>query len=226
MNSRTGHFEPIAREGLSFVGISAILALTAWWSNHPWLSLFFLVLAAAIASFFRNPARRPPDDDAKVVSPADGVVMEIMNNAEGPVLGKTGLTRVSIFMSIFNVHVNRWPFSGVVRKISHRPGKFLDARDPSSSILNENNSLVVDTAFGPIEVVQIAGKIARRIVWWVREGDVAEKGDRFGLIRFGSRVDVYLPDHFIACASVGSKVKAGVTVIARLAAQSDSHTGN
>lgn len=219
MNSRTGHFEPIAREGLSFVGIPAILALTAWWSNHPWLCVVFLVIGVAIASFFRNPARRSSDDDTSVVSPADGVVMEIIDNSKGPVLGNACLTRVSVFMSILNVHVNRWPFSGVIRKISHRPGKFLDARDPSSSILNEHNSIVVNTDFGAIEIVQIAGQIARRIVWWVREGDSTIKGDRFGLIKFGSRVDIYLPKSFVVCTSVGSKVKAGVSVIARLTSQ-------
>ncbi len=216
MNSRTGHFEPIAREGLVFVGVSAILALASWWSNYTWLSLVFLAITVAIASFFRNPARQSPDDVTSVVSAADGVVMEIMDNAEGPVLGNAGLTRISVFMSILNVHVNRWPFSGVIQKISHRPGKFLDARDPSSSILNENNSIVVNTDFGAIEIVQIAGQIARRIVWWVREGDPTIKGDRFGLIKFGSRVDIYMPKDFVICTSVGSKVKAGVSVIARL----------
>ncbi len=217
MSSLTGHYEPIAREGLGFVITSATLSLFAWWFNHQWVCLFFVIIAIAIASFFRNPERKPPNDKRSVVSAADGVVTEISSNAIGPILGNADLIKVSVFMSIFNVHVNRWPFSGVVHKISHRSGKFLDARDPSSSILNENNSIVIKTDFGAMEVVQIAGQIARRIVWWVREGDFTIKGDRFGLIKFGSRVDVYLPKNFVVCTSVGSKVKAGVTVIARLA---------
>lgn len=216
MNSRTGHYEPIAREGLSFVFLFASLSFLAWWFDNSWLSLFLLILTLAIASFFRNPERKPMDDEASVVSAADGIVTEIANDVGGPVLNESSLTKVSVFMSVFNVHVNRLPFSGVVEKISHRPGKFLDARDPSSSIVNENNSIVVRTDYGAVEIVQIAGKIARRIVWWVREGDLVTKGDRFGLIKFGSRVDVYLPKNFTVCVSVGSKVKAGVTVIARL----------
>lgn len=216
MNSSTGHYEPIVREGLSFVFLFASLSFLAWWFEHTWLSLFLLLLTLAMASFFRNPERKPANDEATVVSAADGVITEIANNVRGPVLNESSLTKVSVFMSIFSVHVNRWPFPGVVEKISHRPGKFLDARDPSSSILNESSSILIRTDFGAVEIVQIAGKIARRIVCWVREGDLITKGDRFGLIKFGSRVDIYLPKNFTVCASVGSKVKAGVTVIARL----------
>jgi phosphatidylserine decarboxylase len=151
-----------------------------------------------------------------LVSAADGVVMEISEKSRAPVLVDSDLTRISVFMSVFNVHVNRWPFSGRIKTISHRRGQFLDARDPASSKLNESNSIVLDTCAGEMEIVQIAGKIARRIIWWVRENDPAKKGERFGLIKFGSRVDIYLPKTFTVCAEVGSKVTAGVTVLAKL----------
>ncbi len=221
MNSRTGHFEPIAREGLIILMIPAFLSFTAWWFGFFGLSLFFLIVAVAVGFFFRNPERVSNSDEASLLSPADGVVMEITENATGPCLVQTSLTKISVFMSVFNVHVNRWPFSGVVENMAHRPGQFLDARDPSSSILNENNSIVVKTDYGPIEIVQIAGKIARRIVWWVRVGDPAIKGARFGLIKFGSRVDVYLPKTFLVCTTVGSKVRSGITVIAQLKSVTD-----
>jgi phosphatidylserine decarboxylase len=221
LNSRTGHFEPIAREGLIILLIPAFLSFMAWWFGFSGLSLFFLIVAVAVGFFFRNPERVSNSDEAGLLSPADGVVMEITENVTGPCLIQTSLTRISVFMSVFNVHINRWPFSGVVENVVHRPGQFLDARDPSSSILNENNSIVVKTDYGPIEIVQIAGKIARRIVWWVRVGDPAIKGARFGLIKFGSRVDVYLPNNFLVCTSVGSKVKSGITVIAQLKSASD-----
>jgi phosphatidylserine decarboxylase len=221
LNSRTGHFEPIAREGLIILMIPAFLSFMAWWFGFFVLSLFFLIVAVAVGFFFRNPERVSNSDEASLLSPADGVVMEITENATGPCLVQTSLTRISVFMSVFNVHVNRWPFSGVVENMAHRTGKFLDARDPSSSILNENNSIVVKTDYGPIEIVQIAGKIARRIVWWVRVGDPAIKGARFGLIKFGSRVDVYLPKTFLVCTTVGSKVRSGITVIAQLKSATD-----
>ncbi len=118
-------------------------------------------------------------------------------------------------MSIFNVHVNRWPVSGTVEKIVHVSGKFLDAREPDASAFNEHNAIVVNGDDGTIEVVQIAGKIARRIACWVAEGDQVRQGERFGLIRFGSRLDVYVPETFSFVVDVGTQVRAGVTVIAR-----------
>lgn len=216
MNSRAGHTELIAREGLSMVlGTTALFVLT-WWFDYFWLSSFFLISTTAIALFFRNPERQSPQDKNVLVSAADGVVMEISEKSRAPVLVDSDLTRISVFMSVFNVHVNRWPFSGRIKTISHRRGQFLDARDPASSKLNESNSIVLDTCAGEMEIVQIAGKIARRIIWWVRENDPAKKGERFGLIKFGSRVDIYLPKTFTVCAEVGSKVTAGVTVLAKL----------
>ncbi len=141
--------------------------------------------------------------------------VQIEQNIQSRNIPDRSLKRISIFMSIFDVHVNRWPVSGEVRKITHVPGGFVDARDPAASLTNEHNSIVLDTTDGPIEVVQIAGMIARRIACWVREGDQVRQGERLGLIRFGSRLDVYLPENFTFTVDIGMKVSAGVTIIAK-----------
>jgi phosphatidylserine decarboxylase len=216
MISRAGHYEPIAREGYPFFVPPALLALVFWWIGYPWCSLFLLAISVAVASFFRNPERVSPQEEGIVLSPADGRVVQIAENVRSEYLQDYPLTRISIFMSVLNVHVNRWPLSGVVKKITHVPGTFLDAREPAASIQNEHNSLVLDADGPKIEVVQIAGKIARRIACWVKEGDEAIQGHRFGLIRFGSRLDVYMPPSFTPAVSVGTKVRAGVTVIANI----------
>jgi len=215
MNCSPGRYEPIAREGFIFIVPPLIVSLAFWWHGYPWTSFIFLVGAIAIALFFRNPERVSPDEPGIVISAADGTVMEVVEDAQTGNLPGVALKRVSVFMSVFNVHVNRWPVSGTVRKIVYAPGRFLDAREPASSIENEHNSVILDAEDGPVEVVQIAGKIARRIVWWVNEGDTARRGERFGLIRFGSRVDVYLPQSFSIVVGIGATVRAGVTVIAR-----------
>jgi phosphatidylserine decarboxylase len=215
MISKTGHYEAIAREGYPFFVPPVILSLVFWWIGYSWISLILLILSVAVASFFRNPERISPQGPGLVLSPADGRVVQIAENVRSDYLADHPLTRISIFMSVFNVHVNRWPVSGIVRKITHVPGSFLDARNPAASVQNEHNSLVVESKDGTIEVVQIAGKVARRIVCWVREGDEAVQGQRFGLIRFGSRLDVYLPPDFHPSVSVGDMTRAGVSVIAR-----------
>jgi len=214
MICRAGHYEPIAREGLVFILPLALVALLSWWYSYPWASLFFILAAAAVALFFRNPERTPPAGDHLVLSPADGRVVEIVQDTASKQLDDYPLKRISIFMSIFNTHVNRWPVTGTVKRIHHIPGKFLDARDPAASVVNEHNSLVVRGDGFDLQVVQIAGKVARRIAWWVAEGDRVRRGQRFGLIRFGSRLDVYLPKDFSTKVTVGRKVRAGVTVIA------------
>ena len=149
-----------------------------------------------------------------MLSPADGRVVQIESNVQSRNIPDRSFKRISIFMSVFDVHVNRWPVSGSVRKITHVPGGFVDARFPAASLTNEHNSIVLDTIDGPIEVVQIAGMIARRIACWVREGDTVRQGERLGLIRFGSRVDVYLPEDFTFTVDLGTRVCAGMTVIA------------
>jgi phosphatidylserine decarboxylase len=215
MINRAGHYEPIAREGHIFIAPPGLAALAFWWFGHPWVALVLLILAVCIALFFRNPERTPPAGDGIAVSPCDGRVVELLEPAESSNAPGVPLKRISIFMSIFNVHVNRWPVSGTVEKILHVDGKFLDARDPDASLANEHNSVVLDAEGKTVEVVQIAGKIARRIACWVRVGEAATRGDRFGLIRFGSRVDVYFPPEFSFAVEVGAKVQAGVSVIAR-----------
>ena len=210
-----GHYEPIAREGLVFIVPLFLVALVSWWYGHPWVSLFFLAAAVCVCLFFRNPERTPPEGEHLVLSPADGRVVEIVDDARSDRLDESRLKRISIFMSIFNVHVNRSPISGTVRKIDHRPGSFLDARDPEASVVNERNSLIIRGNDYDLEVVQIAGKVARRIACWVAEGEHVRRGQRFGLIRFGSRLDVYLPKHFSIHVEVGGRVRAGVSVLAK-----------
>ncbi len=214
MIAKAGHYEPIAREGYPFIAPPALLALISWWFAYPWASLGFLVLAVAVTFFFRNPERIPPDAEGIVVSPADGTVMQIVDNARSDNLPGLPLKRISIFMSVFNTHVNRCPVSGTVQSVKHVPGRFLDAREPASSLVNEHNSVVLQDDTDTVEVVQIAGKIARRIACWVRPGDQVRQGERFGLIRFGSRLDVYLPENMTFVVGIGKTVRAGVTIIA------------
>jgi phosphatidylserine decarboxylase len=217
MIAKAGHYEPVAREGYVFILPPFFIAFAAWWSDYTWTSLFFLLVAAAVAMFFRNPERVSPQGADILLSPADGRVMQVQENARSENLPEGNFNRISIFMSVFNVHVNRMPLTATVRKIQHVPGGFLDARNPEASISNEHNSLVCDAGGHSIEVIQIAGMIARRIACWVREGDEVRQGERFGLIRFGSRVDVYFPQDFSFSVEVGARVTAGVTVIARKA---------
>ncbi|MEI8183375.1 MAG: phosphatidylserine decarboxylase family protein [Desulfomonile sp.] len=214
MISKTGHYEPIAREGFVFIIPPLLISIAAWWLHYPWTSLFFIGLAVAVALFFRNPERLPPDEDNIVLCPADGTVVELVENVGSETSPEHSLKRISIFMSVFNTHVNRCPVSGTVTKIAYSRGKFLDARKPSASVINEHNTVVIDGDHGRLEVVQIAGMIARRIACWVREGDEVRRGDRFGLIRFGSRLDVYMPKSFTFSVKVGAKVRAGTTIIA------------
>ncbi len=215
MALRTGHYELIAREGLPFIIPLFLAALFLWSLDYSQLSLVFLLVSFAVACFFRNPERTPPEIEGVVLSPADGVVKEIVRPTQSENLEGDGLQRISIFMSIFNVHVNRCPISGAVQKVSHVPGAFLDARDNRASQSNERNSIVVVGDDRTIEVVQVAGMIARRIACWVGPGDKVKQGDRFGLIRFGSRLDVYVPGNLSVSVETGDKVRAGVTVIAQ-----------
>lgn len=214
MISRRGHYEPIAREGYPFVAPLVLAAVVLWWFGYSSASFGFLAMAVPVALFFRNPERVTPSGGDVVICPADGRVVEIVEDAQSRHIPGIELRRISVFMSPFNVHVNRWPASGTVTHIAYSPGGFLDARDPRASMSNEHNAVVLQSEHGPLEVVQIAGFIARRIVCWAREGDQVLQGDRLGLIRFGSRVDVYMPKSFSPSVAVGAKVKAGVTILA------------
>ena len=165
--------------------------------------------------FFRDPDRTPPADRAAVVAPADGTVIVVERVPETP-LGVEAL-KISIFMSVFNVHVNRVPFDGKVLDTFHHDGKFFDARDGRASFENERNGIVLEIAGGTrIAFVQIAGLIARRIISYPLIGDLLVRGARYGLIRFGSRVDVYLPPEATPLVKIGDKTAAGETVLARI----------
>jgi phosphatidylserine decarboxylase len=173
------------------------------------MGLFFLGLAIFVAYFFRDPERIIPVEPGVVVSPADGKVVKISTHADGT-------TRLSIFLSVFNVHINRAPISGLVKTVQYRRGKFKVAFDEAASIENEQNLIIV--ANGSIEVSfsQIAGILARRIVCWCRPGDQLERGQRIGLIKFGSRVDVFLPPVVILEVKVGDKVRGASSILGRM----------
>ncbi len=217
---------PIHPEGYPFIGAFAVLSIVLFWVWSPlgWLGT---VCTAWCAYFFRDPVRVTPMRDGIVVAPADGRVSRIVN-AVPPAelgLGEKPLPRVSIFMSVFDCHVNRSPISGRIERIAYHAGTFINADLDKASENNERNGLVIATASGNrIGVVQIAGLIARRIVSFVREGVTISAGDRFGLIRFGSRLDVYLPDGVRPMVAEGQTAIAGETVLADLRALDPGRT--
>jgi phosphatidylserine decarboxylase len=210
---------PIHPEGYLFIGIFALVSLVLFiiWRPLGWIGV---VLTLWCVYFFRDPVRVTPVRDGLVVAPADGKISSVAL-AVPPAelgLGSESVPRVSIFMSVFDVHVNRSPVSGEIERIVYRPGKFLNADLDKASEDNERNGLVVRTPSGRYGVVQIAGLVARRIVCFVKEGQLVAAGERFGLIRFGSRVDVYLPAGTKPLVTVGQYALGGETVIADLAA--------
>ena len=210
--------KPLHKDGSKFVAIFAIVTLVLTWL---WAPLFWLGAGLTIWCyyFFRDPVRVTPMGEHLVVSPADGEV-SLVEPAVPPAelgLGRDPRMRVSVFMSVFDCHVNRSPVPGEVTAIAYRPGKFLSAELDKASEDNERNGLVIRTPEGvDLGVVQIAGLVARRILCEVREGARLERGDRFGMIRFGSRLDVYLPDGTAPKVAVGQRCVAGETVIAVL----------
>ena len=216
-------FVPINREGYPFIGIFALVTLVMglFSTNLFWIGL---ILTAWCAYFFRDPQRVTPVDDRLVVSPADGVV-----SAVGPAvpprelgLGASEMTRISVFMNVFSCHVNRAPTRGRIVAIEHRAGKFLNAELDKASVENERNGLVIDSPNGRMAVVQVAGLVARRIVCWTEAGNDIAIGERFGIIRFGSRVDVYLPAGATPKVAIGQMAVAGETVIAEYGTQAGS----
>jgi phosphatidylserine decarboxylase len=219
LTSIRAQLAPIHRDGYAFVGAFALLALILFfiWSPLGWIGL---LLTAWCAYFFRDPPRVTPGREGLVVSPADGRVSRVMMATPPPELdlGERPLWRISIFMSVFDCHVNRCPASGRIERIVYRAGKFINADLDKSSEDNERNGLVISAADGRIGVVQIAGLVARRIVCFVHEGEQVVAGARFGLIRFGSRLDVYLPDGIKPLVAEGQTAIAGETVIADLRA--------
>ena len=211
-----------AREGLVFIGAGIVLAAAAltaavFWRSWPlWLLAFVLVIVALwVAYFFRDPERTGERGGGLVIAPADGRVVMISEVDEPAFLHGKAL-RISIFMNVFNVHVNRYPVSGVVRYIQYNPGKFLNAATEKSSLENEQMSVGIESGSNRVLVRQIAGLIARRIVTYSQDGERVQQGDRMGIIRFGSRVDVFLPASARARVKVGDITFAGVPVIGEL----------
>jgi phosphatidylserine decarboxylase len=207
---------PVRREGFPFIAIALFIALFGGWFWSPifWIGL---IVTAWVAYFFRDPKRVTPVAPDLVVSPADGRVSAVTIGVAPKELGlgETSRRRVSIFMSVFDCHVNRAPVAGTVSKIVYTPGKFINAELDKASEGNERNGFVIDTAHGPIGVVQIAGLVARRILCFAKEGDSLAPGERIGMIRFGSRLDVYLPVAANVLVAEGQTAIAGETVIAR-----------
>jgi len=210
---------PITPEGYPFIGAFALASLLLFWL---WSPLGWLGTLATIwcAYFFRDPPRVTPVREGLVVAPADGRISQIISALPPHELGlgDKPLTRISIFMSVLDCHVNRSPVAGRVEKIVYQPGKFFNADLDKASADNERNSLVIAAAGARVAVVQIAGLVARRIVCFAREGHQVAAGERFGMIRFGSRLDVYLPDGTPAMVAVGQTSTGGETVLADLRA--------
>ena len=210
----------IAREGWPFLAIGVIVSAAAtvfigWWSLPLWLATLFVL------QFFRDPAREVPDDPRAVVSPADGRIVEV-SKAKDPWLQRDAL-KISVFMNVFNVHSNRAPVDGTVKERWYFPGAFVNAALDKASLENERNAIWLRTREGQdVTCVQVAGLIARRILCYVGSGAELVRGQRFGFIRFGSRVDVYLPPDAEPKAAIGDKVYAAETVLAWLTPQSST----
>ncbi|WP_417597234.1 phosphatidylserine decarboxylase [Pararhodobacter oceanensis] len=218
--------KPVHREGYPFIAVFAGVTLVLFliWQPLGWIGV---VLTVWCYYFFRDPDRFTPQREGLLVSPADGVI-SLIEPAVPPAelgMGDSALTRVSVFMNVFNCHVNRTPIAGRISAVSYRPGKFLNASLDKASVDNERNSVAVEMADGrKIAVVQIAGLVARRIVCEVKSGDDLATGERFGMIRFGSRLDVYLPEGVNPLVALGQTMVAGETVLADLAADEARRT--
>jgi len=224
---------PIAPEGKREIALAVVVAvvwalLATWWGAATWAWIGLLVPAAVVA-FFRDPPRRSPAEAGLLVGPADGRVTHVERIDREPTIGGPAV-RISIFLSIFDVHVNRSPCAGRVIDVRLRPGAFHDARSEASAPENHANTVTIapaDPVTGPVIVRQIAGKIARRIVCNVRPGDELQAGQKFGMIKFGSRTDLILPAQpgLEVLVQPGRKVKAGKTVVARIAPEQDLPEG-
>lgn len=202
----------IAREGWLFLAVSLIVSLlvtgfAGMWSIPLWVVTLFVL------QFFRDPARVPPTDADAVIAPADGRIVAVEKTID-PYLEREAL-KISVFMNVFNVHSNRSPVDGAIKGRWYNPGSFLNAALDKASTENERNAIWVRTDRGDVTFVQIAGLVARRILCYVNTGDMLARGQRYGFIRFGSRVDVYLPLHAKPEVSIGQKVKASRTILAR-----------
>jgi phosphatidylserine decarboxylase len=205
----------IAREGWPFLGIALAASVLVAWLAGWWWSLPLWLAALFVLQFFRDPAREVPDDPRAVVAPADGRIVAV-EKARDPWLERDAL-KISVFMNVFNVHSNRAPVDGTVKQVWYHAGRFFNAALDKASLDNERNALWLRTRDGAdVTCVQVAGLIARRILCYVSAGAQLARGERFGFIRFGSRVDVYLPLDAQPVAAIGDKVYAAESVLARL----------
>jgi phosphatidylserine decarboxylase len=204
----------IAPEGYPFIAVAwaifLVLAAGGWWIG----ALVWLPVAVWVVAFFRDPLREGPRGDEFLIAPADGKIVSVLDSIDEPDFHGQSVARVAIFMNVFNVHVNRYPASGTVTYRHDNPGRFFNAASEKASLENEQNSIGLETPRGKILVRQIAGLVARRIVTDHAEGAHVTQGQRMGLIRFGSRVDLFIPRSAKILVSVGDRTKAGETVVA------------
>ena len=207
---------PVAKEGYPFIGFCAFFTLLLTIAGYQLFAALMFIVTTFVLAFFRDPERFISFDEDALMCPADGKVISI-EEVQDEKFTDQKVKKVCIFMNVFNVHVNRIPFSGSVEKIIYHPGKFYSADSDKAALENEYAAVVLKLAGDKkMAVVQIAGLIARRIICWLEPGDTAVKGRRFGLIRFGSRVDLYLPMETELLITNGQKVRAGETIIGRL----------
>ncbi|HEX8010616.1 MAG TPA: phosphatidylserine decarboxylase [Casimicrobiaceae bacterium] len=205
----------IAREGWRFVALALLVAVALSWSGPWWLAALAWLAAVFVVQFFRDPPRTPPDAPNAVLSPADGRVV-LVARARDPYLDRDAL-KISVFMNVFDVHSNRSPVDGVVKNKWYHPGRFLNAALDKASLENERSALHLATPDGvDVTCVQIAGLIARRVLCYVEPGDRLARGQRYGFIRFGSRVDLYLPPSARPKVAVGDAAYATTTIVAEL----------
>jgi phosphatidylserine decarboxylase len=201
-----------APEGYPFIALTATVTIAAFILGGAWAAALPLVLTLFVVYFFRDPERKVPDGDNIFVSPADGRIIQIQADP-GEKFLKGSAIEISIFMSPLNVHVNRAPCDGIVESVVYTPGAFISAFKPEASIRNENIAMLLRGGIGSILVRQVAGAVARRVVCRARQGDALEKGQRYGIIKFSSRLDVYLPGDTEIKVKIGDSVKAGETII-------------
>lgn len=207
---------PIVKEGLLIVGSLCLVTVVLAFFVPAYLTLLLILIDLFVLFFFRNPKRTIPSSEGCVIAPADGKIVQVGECTEERFSGEEFI-KVSIFMSVFNVHVNRIPISGRITNVVYSKGKFYSANLSKASLLNENNALFLETeGHKKVLVIQIAGLIARRIVCWINKGDDVKKGQRFGLICFGSRVDVFLPRETRIEVTVGQRVRGGETILGHL----------
>ena len=204
---------PFAKEGFPFIGVAAGITLIAGWLGWVPLLVAAAVLTLFVSWFFRNPPREIPQGPGLVVAPGDGKVLAVEEEFEPRYL-KDRAVRISIFLNVFDVHINRIPCEGIIEDVQYQPGLFLVASKPHATVKNEQNAVMIKTVEGAkMLYVQVAGLIARRIVWWVHPKDPAVRGERYGLIRFGSRMDTYVPVGTAIKIAVGDRVKGGETIL-------------